>query len=74
MTRLEGLKFSIFSHVNTRRVHVNEAKFMCTTIVRTCADFELGADGLTRVELTWACVNINLAGDSTGVRNQPGVR
>ena len=49
---------------------MNDANFMCTTIVRTYADFELGAD---RTELTRARANVNLGGDSTRVRNQPGV-
>ena len=37
-------KLGQLSHIKTRRAHVNDAKFMCTTKVRTWADCELGAD------------------------------
>ena len=37
-------KLGQLSHIKTRRAHMNDAKFMCTTIVRTCTDCELGTD------------------------------
>ena len=52
---------------------MNDAKFIVQHYYGHAQILSWGLTGLTRVELNWARVNVNLSGDSTRFRNEPRV-